>query len=39
VQTHLFVSFHSLLFYFLGDIPFHLFPLLLKWTKLWTWTP
>ncbi len=25
-------------FYFLGDIPFHL-PLLLKWTKLWTWTP
>jgi hypothetical protein len=28
-----------LTFYFLGDIPFHLFPLLLKWTKLWTWTP
>jgi hypothetical protein len=26
-------------FYFLGDIPFHLLPLLLKWTKLWTWTP
>jgi len=28
-----------LTFYFLGDIPFHLFPLLLKWTRLWTWTP
>ncbi len=25
--------------YFLGDIPFHPFPLLFKWTKLWTWTP
>jgi hypothetical protein len=25
-----------LTFYFLGDIPFHLLPLLLKWTKLWT---
>ncbi len=24
-------------FYFLGDIPFHLLPLLLKWTKLWIW--
>jgi hypothetical protein len=23
-------------FYFLGDIPFHLLPLLLKWTRLWT---
>jgi hypothetical protein len=22
-------------FYFLGDIPFHLLPLLLKWTRLW----
>ncbi len=28
-----------LIFYFLGDIPFHLLPLLLKWTKLWTWIP
>jgi len=28
-----------LTFYFVGDIPFHLLPLLLKWTKLWTWTP
>jgi len=28
-----------LTFYFLGDIPFHPLPLLLKWTKLWTWTP
>ncbi len=28
-----------LTFYFLAAIPFHLFPLLLKWTKLWTWTP
>jgi hypothetical protein len=28
-----------LTFSFLGDIPFHPFPLLLKWTKLWTWTP
>jgi hypothetical protein len=28
-----------LIFYFLGDIPFHLLPLLLKWTRLWTWTP
>ncbi len=27
-----------LTFYFSGDIPFHLLPLLLKWTKLWTWT-
>ncbi len=27
-----------LTFYFLGDIPFHPLPLLLKWTKLWTWT-
>jgi hypothetical protein len=25
-----------LTFYFLGDIPFHLLPLLLKWTELWT---
>jgi len=28
-----------LTFYFLGDIPFHLLPLLFKWTRLWTWTP
>ncbi len=28
-----------LIFYFLGNIPFHLLPLLLKWTRLWTWTP
>jgi len=28
-----------LTFYFLGDIPFHPPPLLLKWTSLWTWTP
>jgi hypothetical protein len=27
-----------LTFYFWGDIPFHLLPLLLKWTRLWTWT-
>jgi len=27
-----------LTFYFLGDIPFHPLPLLLKWTRLWTWT-
>jgi hypothetical protein len=27
-----------LTFYFLGDIPFHLLPLLFKWTRLWTWT-
>ncbi len=34
------LCFISLLtFYFLGDIPFHPLPLLLKWTKLWTWTP
>jgi hypothetical protein len=26
-----------LTFYFLGDIPFHHLPLLLKWTRLWTW--
>jgi hypothetical protein len=25
-----------LTFYFLGNIPFHSLPLLLKWTKLWT---
>ncbi len=28
-----------LIFYFLGDIPFHPLPLLLKWTRLWIWTP
>jgi hypothetical protein len=28
-----------LTFYFLRDIPFHPLPLLLKWTRLWTWTP
>jgi hypothetical protein len=28
-----------LTFYFLGNIPFHPLQLLLKWTKLWTWTP
>jgi len=28
-----------LTFYFLGDIPFHLLPLLLNWTRFWTWTP
>jgi hypothetical protein len=28
-----------LTFYFLGDIPFHPLPLLLKWTRLWTLTP
>jgi hypothetical protein len=28
-----------LTFYFLGDIPFHPLPLLLKWIRLWTWTP
>ncbi len=34
------LCFISLLtFYFLGDIPFHPLPLLLKWTKLWTSTP
>jgi hypothetical protein len=27
------------IFYFLRDIPFHPLPLLLKWTRLWTWTP
>jgi hypothetical protein len=26
-------------FYFLGNIPFHLLPLLLKWTRLWTLIP
>jgi hypothetical protein len=26
-------------FYFLGDIMFHPLPLLLKWTRLWIWTP
>ncbi len=25
-------------FYFLGNIPFHPFPLLIKWTRLWIWT-
>ncbi len=28
-----------LTFYFLGDIPFYPFSLLLKQTKLWIWTP
>jgi len=28
-----------LTFYFFGNIPFHLLPLLFKWTRLWTWTP
>ncbi len=33
------LCFISLLtFYFWGDIPFHLLSLLLKWTRLWTWT-
>jgi len=33
------LCFISLLtFYFLGDIPFHPLPLMLKWTRLWTWT-
>ncbi len=36
-HTSLFHSF--LIFYILGDIPFHPLPLLLKWTRLWTWTP
>jgi hypothetical protein len=27
-----------LTFYFLGNIPFHPLPLLLKWTGLWAWT-
>ncbi len=27
-----------LIFYFLGDIPFHPLPLLFKWTRLWTCT-
>ncbi len=27
-----------LIFYFLGDIPSHPLPLLLKWNRLWTWT-
>jgi hypothetical protein len=31
------VSFFSL--FSTGDIPFHPLPLLLKWTRLWTWTP
>jgi hypothetical protein len=26
-------------FYFLGDISFHPLPFLLKWIRLWTWTP
>ncbi len=28
-----------LIFYFLGNIPFHPLPLLFKWTRLWTWIP
>ncbi len=35
-NTHLCLI-YLLIFYFLGDIPFHLLPLLLKWTRLWTW--
>jgi hypothetical protein len=27
-----------LIFYFLGNISFHLLPLIFKWTRLWTWT-
>jgi hypothetical protein len=30
---------YLLTFYFLGDIPFHPLPLLLKWIRLWTWIP
>jgi hypothetical protein len=26
-------------FYFLQNIPFHLLPLMFKWTRLWTWIP
>jgi len=34
------LCFISLLnFYFLEHIPLHPFPLLLKWTRLWNWTP
>jgi hypothetical protein len=39
VQTHFFNLISLLIFYFLGDIPFHLLPLILKWTRLWIWTP
>ncbi len=38
LNTPLYLISH-LTFYFLGDIPFHPFPLLHKWTRLWTWTP
>jgi len=37
-NTHLYLI-SLLTFYFLGDIPFHPLPLLLKWTRLWIWTP
>jgi len=36
-NTPLYLNFF-LTFYFLGNIAFHHLPLLLKWTKLWTWT-
>jgi hypothetical protein len=36
-NTPLCLSF-LLIFYFLGDVPFHLLPLMFKWTRLWTWT-
>jgi len=39
MSKHAFLSHSLLTFYFLGDIPFHPLPLLLKWTRLWTWTP
>ncbi len=35
----LFCFISLLTFYFLGDIAFHPLPLLIKWTKLWTWIP
>jgi hypothetical protein len=31
------ISFFTL--YFLGNIPFHPLPSLLKWTRLWIWIP
>ncbi len=37
-SKHAFLFHYAPYFYFLGDIPIHPFPLLLKWTRLWTWT-
>jgi hypothetical protein len=39
MSKHTSLSHFVLTSYFLGGIPFHPLPLLIKWIRLWTWTP